>query len=90
MCDVSPSFNIEGSKCPVRCKIHRADGMVNVTSKRCAAAKCNRFPGYNDPGKSTGQFCKEHMREGMVQVSGTYTAKAKSVGETASREQNVA
>ena len=63
--------------------------MVNVTSKRCAADKCNKFPGYNDPGKSTGQFCKEHMREGMVQVIGVYAAKAKSDGQTASREKKV-
>jgi hypothetical protein len=54
---------------PIRCKSHKAEGMVDVKSKRCQHEGCCKLgPSFNFEGESKGKFCSSHKAEGMVDV----------------------
>ena len=47
------------------CMEHKADGMVNVVSKRCEM--CTKRPSFNLEGEKA-RFCSDHKEAGMVDV----------------------
>lgn len=47
---------------------HKHQGMVNVTSRHCAAEGCMRQPNFHHPGNARGLYCCSHKEPGMVNV----------------------
>lgn len=69
-CNKFPSFGIAGSGSggAVYCFQHAEDGMVNVVSKQCEDANCQRQPTFGMPGTKIANFCAKHKEEGMINV----------------------
>lgn len=44
------------------------EGMVDVKSRRCCIAGCQKYPAFNVPGESIARFCGEHRQAGMIDV----------------------
>lgn len=42
--------------------------MVDVKSRRCCIAGCQKYPAFNVPGESIARFCGEHRQAGMIDV----------------------
>ena len=47
---------------------HSLEGMVDVKSRRCCIAGCQKYPAFNAPGESIARFCGEHRQAGMIDV----------------------
>lgn len=41
---------------------------MDVKSRRCSVANCQRYPAFNLPGETTARFCGEHRGPGMIDV----------------------
>ena len=52
----------------VYCKKHAANGMVNVSDKRCLYVSCTTVPCFIVEGSKTAVYCKDHAEHGMVNV----------------------
>lgn len=60
---------ITPDKLQVRCRKHKADGMVPAKNKWfCKSSGCERAPLYNLPGRSHRIYCSKHREDGMVNV----------------------
>lgn len=59
-----------GAKKAECCGKHAQQGMVNVTSRRCAASGCSTTPSYGESGGKTTEFCTKHkhLKAGLVNV----------------------
>jgi hypothetical protein len=60
-------YGIEYKK-PTRCRNHKSDGMVDVTSKRCLEPECTTRPIYGVEYKKA-THCINHKSDSMVDVS---------------------
>ena len=69
MAPLTPSSTSRGGKKGRYCKVHKKEGMVNVTNKRCEEAGCTSQPVFNVEGGKRGRYCKVHKKEGMVDVT---------------------
>ena len=67
-CGVTAAFNYPGSSRGKYCNKHKADGMVNVISKKCANPSCKATPYYNYPWLNDKLFCRKHQTPGMVNL----------------------
>lgn len=67
-CRSRPWFGLSGTKTPKACKLHKADGEVNVYSPTCEQDDCNTRPTYGvDQG--CARFCRLH-KVGVFIVKG--------------------
>lgn len=57
-----------GETTPAFCAKHKAEGMVDVANRRCAAQGCQKAPLFNFPGQLRRLFCADHKAEGMVNL----------------------
>ena len=67
-CSKNPIFNFQNETRPRFCAFHKEDGMVNVTSKKCAQPACTKQPCFNLPNELLGKFCATHRTPEMVNV----------------------
>ena len=65
-CSKRAGFGFPGSGA-VRCAKHKAEGMEDVKSKRCAEPGCTVRPYFDFPG-GKGVRCEKHKAEGMENV----------------------
>mmetsp|Transcript_22565 Transcript_22565/g.34038 ORF Transcript_22565/g.34038 Transcript_22565/m.34038 type:complete len:295 (+) Transcript_22565:92-976(+) len=68
-CSLKPSFNTEGEKKAVYCKLHKTTGMVDVLKRKCKEEGCRSRPSFNYKGYLTGDFCSKHKHEDMIDVA---------------------
>ena len=66
-CGTRASFNFLGETKGQFCVKHKEPNMVNVMSKTCEEAGCDKQPTYNIPG-GKACFCAEHKHPNMVDV----------------------
>ena len=67
-CEKTASFNEEGERRGLYCKLHATPDMVDVVNPTCKHPECKRQPTFNYEGESKGLYCKEHAEPGMVDV----------------------
>jgi hypothetical protein len=65
-CNKQPTFNYEGEKNGLYCKLHKKENMVDIINKRCL--DCNKQPTFNYEGEKNGLYCKLHKKENMINV----------------------
>ncbi|KAG5177816.1 hypothetical protein JKP88DRAFT_154969, partial [Tribonema minus] len=58
-CRRRPSYNFPGRKAAY-CHNHKAQGMINTISKRCAAIGCTKQPLAGVKGIGKSRFCRLH------------------------------
>ncbi len=70
-CTTIPSFNIPGSRKPLRCVKHRGDTMVDVVNaaKRCTTKGCSTIASFNYYGKKPAVKCSDHKIGEMINVN---------------------
>merc|ERR1719335_1032843 len=61
-----PAFGLPGGE-PQWCAAHKPVGAVDVVSKRCRHAGCEKHPGFGLPGEKA-QWCAAHKPVGAVNV----------------------
>ena len=70
-CGKVPSFNVEGSTHPIRCKKHKDDIMVNVKSPTCAFHGCPSVnPKFNEEGEPRGKWCVDMQNKTRCAFAG--------------------
>jgi hypothetical protein len=65
-CNISASFNKEGSKA-IYCLKHKKIGMINVNQTLCLIQECKLRATYNTKGERP-QYCSEHKKPEMIDV----------------------
>lgn len=66
-CKVRASFNFPNN--PVKfCKLHKHEGMIDVSNKKCEYNLCNKKPNFNYENEVTPKYCSEHKFDGMIDI----------------------
>eukprot|EP00903_Cladosiphon_okamuranus_P020457 g18777.t1 len=67
-CSRVPTFGPKGgARKTSHCAMHKHEGMVRITSRRCAENACLTAPSYGFEGKRAS-FCSKHKKAGMINV----------------------
>ncbi len=61
-----PNFNYKGEIIPLFCKKHALDDMVDVRSKLCNHAECDRRATFGNISDNIKVFCSKHKQDGMI------------------------
>ncbi len=68
-CMTRAGFNIEGSRQPLYCVIHKTPEMIDVTSCRCIHDGCTKRRLYNLEGQTNAIYCIQHKTEKMININ---------------------
>jgi hypothetical protein len=55
-------------KKPLYCRDHKAEDMINSTTRQCKTVGCNKKPSYNLIGENRGLYCVAHKTSEMLDV----------------------
>ncbi|CAN0479960.1 unnamed protein product, partial [Scytosiphon promiscuus] len=62
-CNRTPRFNARGRKRAAYCKIHAADGMLDIRNRHCSHDTCTRVPTWGVPTDGVATACASHKSD---------------------------
>ena len=65
MCYRKAQFGYRGETVGRWCKLHKKEGMLNLSVKRCEVEGCEKFPSWGFEGQQVKR-CRSHAEEGMT------------------------